>query len=276
MAPRASHPFRSPLARLRSTTERVTERVTTIEREMEFRALVASNTRNYDAMTKAGKFYDPLQTPPQWLPARFSDRQFALVGGSSLGVGLAGVFTTLLAVGMQALTLAGVAAIVAFLAIAVNIVTARFEEAERQRRAPEPRRILLLPKAVGRAYDDYVATVARLRAVDASEAVVAGIEAQIGFAGELVHEAARFHAAGASASPEAQEVRDTMVDMAAHAVALAATAEEHHRAREAAAVADPLLLSRAPDRDDFLALSHHITDETAAARQALNAATRTL
>lgn len=244
------------------------------KREIEFRVRVADHRHNYHALSGIVSVDDPTQTQPSAPKPRLTQTQFTVVQGACIAMIFGGVLMLIVAglAANLALSTAAIAVMVAGLLGGTS--SAAVVEADGRRCVPPPRATLRVPAAVGRAHDDYVGAVARLRAVNASEQVVAGVEAQVGYAGELLHEAARFHAAGASDSRQATVVRETLIDLAAHANALVAAAVEHHREVEVAALADPLLLDRAPDAGDFVALSHLIADESTAALAAIAASSR--
>ena len=247
----------------------------TVRREAEFKADVAGFEERYRAMGSiATQFDDPIQplaeTPAAGMSLKTIDRWMMVTCVQSIS----GMSAALFFAFTQSLFLFSLTAVVAV----TGFIGAWWAEKEHDRAharlQPPKRRIVRVRKDVGTAYEDYIHTIARLRTVDASEVVVAGIEAQAGFAVDLLHESVRLHAAGASASVEAVAVRDTMLGLAANAMTLAQMAERQHREVTATAVADPLLLSRTPDVSGFAALSHIITDETQAAHMALTASSR--
>lgn len=151
-----------------------------------------------------------------------------------------------------------------------------FETREmRARRATRPN-MLTVPADVAAAYRAFTETPQKLRALNASESVVGAVEAQAGYAEALLAEAAALHAADASTTHEAFAVRDTLVQMAAHAQSLVVLAQRHHAMVNAAAASTPMLLRRRPDVAVLAAAAQTITEETSLVRALLDGAPDTL
>lgn len=266
-----------PQAGLAGQDEHV-ERLEQVRRAAEFADLVTAFAQQYrDMGAGPAALEDPIQ-PPDLRPsprvsARAADRWQMVTCLQTLG-GLAGTIAGAIGAvdGGASWWYAGVAGTVAATG-AVGAWWAEGAASQAWRRAqPLKPRLLLSRKDVVEAYTAYADTVPRLRALGVSEMVVAGIEEQSGYAVDLLHEAARLHTAGASASREADAVRDTLVAMTAHARAVLHLAERQHKEMVATAAADPLLLGRAPDLTALAALSHVMADEDIAVRGALSAA----
>lgn len=249
-------------------------------REAEFASLVADfKAKHFATGHKTKGVVDPVQPPdtrpaPRW-SEKTIDRWQAITAVWTIAASFGSIwpFTGAIAGETSWWLLAGTGT----LAVTGAFGAWRVEVAHNRRRnlvRPLPKRNVTARGDVVKAYTAFMDTVPRLRAVDASEVVVAEIEAQAGYAIDLLHEAARLHKADASTSTEAEAVRDTIIAMAAHAQALAVLAERQHKALAATAAADPLLLNRAPDLSGFATLTRVIADEDSAARGALAAASR--
>lgn len=254
----------------------------------EFEALVAQHVEGYRlpmgtlAHPKVTHLTDPAHRPDPAMEAAIKcERRRTLLSLLGAWVGFSG------GAGVTALGYAGwigggditmgIATGAAFVSVVAGTVTGNhFEKREnRARRAAKPR-ALTVPADVAAAYTAFAQVPARLRALDANESAVGAVEEQAGYAEALLAEAAALHAADASATHEALAVRDTLVQMAAHAQSLVVLAQRHHTMVNAAAVSTPMLLSRRPDAGVLAAAAQTITEETALVRDLLDGAPDTL
>lgn len=131
---------------------------------------------------------------------------------------------------------------------------------------------MTVPADVAAAYDAYRSAPLLLRKAGAAEAAVAQVEAHLGYMDDLLVEAARLHAIGASATDEAFGVRDTMVRLAANAQTLTVLAERHRVAIAATALTTPSLLARQPDESGFKTTGAAMAEETTYVRGILDGA----
>jgi hypothetical protein len=150
--------------------------------------------------------------------------------------------------------------------------SARMEGLKRSATAKQ----LQVPSDVATAYRNYRDAPRSLRRAGADETVVAGVEEHLPYADDLLVEAARLHAVGASTTEEALAVRDALVRLAANAQTLTVLAQRRKVMIEAAALATPSLLMRHPDEGGFTRMGNSMMVETEFVREVLDGPTTPL